>query len=400
MTTNKTRKPNQAPNRQLPSTSTKRAGTIIVALPLLLFFVYSLTAYNASASPPRAAYLNVVLPTLTPTAATGAALTAPTESAGTSVTLDGMSHEWQTWNNCGPATLSMALSYHGYEMGQAAIAASMRPNPEDKNVGPEELVAFARSQGLAGMTRVNGDSAVLKRLLNAGFPVIVEVWLEPEPGDGFGHYRLLTGYDDEAQRWIAHDSYVAEDLVNPNGAYEGIFVPYELLEQQWRVFNRTFVVLYSPDQQRLVNSALYGLANDTFMWYLTLARAQNELEKNPDDTFAWFNRGSALVALERYEEAAAAYDRAVAIGLPWRMLWYQFGPLEAYHETNRHQDVVSIAERTLATTVDIEELHYWRGVGLAALGNTEGARAAWSTALSLRAGYPEAEQALASLESE
>ena len=40
------------------------------------------------------------------------------------VDLGGFEHEWQTWNNCGPATVSMNLSFydHGYTQVEAARA--------------------------------------------------------------------------------------------------------------------------------------------------------------------------------------------------------------------------------------------------------------------------------------
>ena len=34
------------------------------------------------------------------------------------LSLNGFQHEYQTWNNCGPATLSMALSFWGWEGSQ------------------------------------------------------------------------------------------------------------------------------------------------------------------------------------------------------------------------------------------------------------------------------------------
>ena len=46
-----------------------------------------------------------------------------------SLQLTGFRHEYQGWNNCGPATLSMALSYWGWEGDQYDIAPLTKPNP-------------------------------------------------------------------------------------------------------------------------------------------------------------------------------------------------------------------------------------------------------------------------------
>jgi len=76
------------------------------------------------------------------------------------------------------------------------------------------------------------------------------------------------------------------------------------------------------------------------------------------------------------------------------MLWYQFGPFPAYYQVGRFDEVLALADATLAVTKDIEELHFWRGMALAALGDTVGARASLERALDLKPGYPEALAAL------
>lgn len=48
------------------------------------------------------------------------------------IQLSGFRHEYQNRNNCGPATLSMALSYWGWKGDQYDIASVTKPNPRDK----------------------------------------------------------------------------------------------------------------------------------------------------------------------------------------------------------------------------------------------------------------------------
>lgn len=82
-----------------------------------------------------------------------------------------------------------------------------------------------------------------------------------------------------------------------------------------------------------------------------LATAQAEAAADPKDAFAWFNVGTNLTALGRHDEAAAAYDQARLAGLPWRMLWYQFGPYRAYYETGRYEDVRALPpDRSISRT--------------------------------------------------
>ncbi len=110
-----------------------------VAAPVQPTFTPTLTP------PPPPPATETQLPTVTPTLT---ALPTPTpapvyQAAQPYVELTGFTNVWQTWNNCGPATMSMNLSYYGSTAGQAEIAAIIKPNPDDKNVSPEELVMYA-----------------------------------------------------------------------------------------------------------------------------------------------------------------------------------------------------------------------------------------------------------------
>ncbi|MCB0251347.1 MAG: C39 family peptidase, partial [Anaerolineae bacterium] len=118
----------------------------------------------------------------------------PQVAPGAGVVLTGLAHYWQTWNNCGPATVSMNLSYYGSQVKQAEAAKFLKPDSDDKNVSPHELAAFARSQGFHAINRIDGDTEQLRQFINAGIPVLIETWLDHD--GGMGHYRLVTGYDD------------------------------------------------------------------------------------------------------------------------------------------------------------------------------------------------------------
>jgi hypothetical protein len=336
------------------------------------------------------------LPTATtPPIPTAAPAHQPAQSA---VTLTGFTHEWQTWNNCGPATLAMNLSYFGSTLTQADVGTVLRRHPDDKNVSPEELVAFAAGQGYQAQVRVNGSTDLMRLLISNGIPVLIETWLEEEPNDGMGHYRLLTGYDDAEQYWIGYDSYVDTGLFSSIGPYRGIRMSYAETDALWKVFNRTYLLIYTDAQAPLVAS-IYGEALDPgVMWQRAAQEAQAIVQQTPNDAFAWFNLGTDLTTLGDYGGAAQAYDQARRLGLPWRMLWYQFGPFQAYDAVGRAQDVLTLADATLSTTQNIEELHYWRGRALAALGDAAEAQHAWQQALALNPDYRPAGEALATLQ--
>lgn len=361
---------------------------------------------NVPAAPVPLPTPTPVMPTATP--ADAAPVTEPTvteltvasevivQSPTASVALNGLRHYWQTWNNCGPATLAMNLSYYGSPLNQADIGSVLRPFPEDKNVSPEEMARYAREQGYMAQIRVNGSADLARTFLSNGIPLLLHTWLEEEPGDGMGHYRLLVGYDDSRSSWLVYDSYVSTNLVTTAGDdYAGIYWDYALAEARWQVFNYAYVLVYPPEQEQLVQAILGDGYHDDVMWQQSLARAQAAAAADPSNPFAHFNVGTNLVHQGDYTGAAAAFDQARAIGLPWRMLWYQFGPFEAYYQTGRHQEVIDLAQATLNSAGGaIEELHYWQGHALAALGNPEGARAQWQQTLALNPDFTRAQEAL------
>jgi hypothetical protein len=101
----------------------------------------------------------------------------------------------QTWNNCGPANVTMALSYYGWQEDQEYAATVLKPDREDKNVNPWELVSFINDEsGVRALTRIGGDMELLKQFLAHDLPVIIETGYMPEGYDWIGHYQTVVGY--------------------------------------------------------------------------------------------------------------------------------------------------------------------------------------------------------------
>jgi hypothetical protein len=343
--------------------------------------VASPTPVPLAANPPA-------IPSIAAPGSKQAARSTPASAEGINVLLTGATQEYQLWNNCGPATLSMNLSFYGWGGSQVDAARFLKPDQEDKNVSPDQLVEFARSVGFNAIQRVNGTPELIKSLLRGGVPVLIEKGFEPEEDLGWmGHYELIVGLNDEKQEFIAMDSYT--------GPYQS--VPYDQFDRYWRQFDRTYLVIYPNDKAEQVTAILGDQLDDATMWAGSLAMAQQEAAANPDDSFAWFNLGTSYVALQDWLNAATAYDRARQLGLPWRMTWYQFGWLEAYLHTGRYDDVLALADATLKVTPDIEEMYYYKGLALQALGSHDAARSQFELALKHNANFAPARQALASL---
>ena len=309
------------------------------------------------------------------------------------VQITGLTHMWQKWNNCAPATLAMYLSHSGAAPTQDDLALALKGTPDDKNVSPDEVSAYVKSKGLSALVRVNGDLDRLRLFLSNGMPVMLETWLEDGPNNGMGHYRLVTGYDDTTRQFTLFDSYVSAG-VRSDQPYAGIRIGYDDLLKLWTVFNRTYILVYRPEKAPLVASILGADAGDAAMRHRALAQAQLEVKGRPKDPFAWFNLATEQVALGNYDEAAKNYGTARVIGLPWRMLWYQFGPFRAYYQTGQYEELTALANATIRTRGDVEEIYYWKGLGLAAAGDVNEARKTWQQALQFNARFADAATAL------
>jgi tetratricopeptide (TPR) repeat protein len=295
------------------------------------------------------------------------------------VSLTGIRHEYQQFNNCAPASLSMVLSYWSWQGDQFATRAYLRPGYEvdDKNVNAFEIVDYVeKNTAFDAVWRVGGDLELLKRFLAAGFPVLIEKGLDPHDDAWLGHYQIVSGYDDANQRFLVYDSY--------EGPAEAWGVPYEVIGQFWRHFNFIYIVVFPPERAAEVQSIL-GANSDpvqNFQNAANLALNETTSLSGREQFFAWFNLGTNLLYLQDYAGASQAYDTAFALYAalpqderPWRLLWYLDGPYAAYYHTGRYQDVVNLAHNTLIN-VDkpvLEETYYWRGMAKSALGDRAGA---------------------------
>ncbi len=305
----------------------------------------------------------------------------------------GIRHEQQKWNNCGPANITMALSYYGWQQDQTVAANALKPNREDKNVNPYELVNFVEeSTNVKAMARIGGNLNLLKTLIANEFPVIIETGAMFEAYDWIGHYRTVVAYDDVFQIFYFYDSFLGI-----GESSQGVTETYENVDKDWQAFNRTFIVIYEPQREGLLRSLLDSHWTADSAAEVAFEVAQREARAEPQNAFAWFNMGTSLVELERYQEAATAFDQAQRAKLPWRMMWYQFGPFKAYYETGRYDDVMSLVQINLNNAEEIEESYYWQGRVLEAQGQPQQAATSYRRALSYNPNFDDARTALDNL---
>ena len=356
--------------------------------------------------------------TATSTAQPGPTLrpTVTTTPLPATVMLEGIKYEHQhgRLNYCGPANFSMALTFWGWDGNRDVVGKVVKPADKDKNVMPYELQDFIADNvpGMTSVVRYGGDIEMLKRMVSAGFPVVVEKGIYELDVNGkygwMGHYAFVTGYDETTKEIIYQDTYQPEPKTNPG---PNRHIKYSTFIEGWRAFNYVFVVVYPDDKENDVMNLLGPLADETAAARHALSVAQSEAQtlSDIDRFFAWFNVGTSHVTLLEYADAAIAYDYAFNIYAdlnvndsvrPYRMMWYQTGPYKAYFYTNRFADVINLADTTLNDTIAepvLEESLYWRGRAYYMAGKTDLAVKDYRDALKVHPKWVVATQALQDL---
>lgn len=364
-------------------------------------------------------------PTRTPTPTRGPTLTPTITSTPLpdSVILTGIRYEDQKnrWNYCGPANLSMALNYVGWNGNRDTVARAIKPGVQDPkldfiqqgrsdvNVMPFEMVDYVNNETeFRALSRLGGNIDIAKKLIAANFPFIAEKGYYERDYAGkvawLGHYQFVTGYDDARGEVIVQDTW--NDGPNFRISYEEF-----MAEEAWLSFDNLFIVVYQPEREAELMQVLGPYADP--MWAaqtaLTMAEEHILTTSGINQFFAWFAKGTSHVALQQYVDAATAYDQAFAIynslgeddiQRPYRMMWYQTGPYWAYYYSGRYLDVINLANVTLTETISkptIEESIYWRGRAKYMIGDTPGAIADYREALRLHPNWGPAIQGLQDL---
>ena len=317
-----------------------------------------------------------------------------------SFALDGMGLEYQTMNNCGPANLSMNVTYWGWTTNQHITEEALKTHKDDRNVMLQEMLYFVQANtNLKGQLRYGGDIEVIKRLLSGGFPVLLERGHTDEDDGWMGHYSIITAYDDATQTVQIPDTLLGM-----------MSMSYAELESDWWHFDGIYLVVYPAEREQEVLTLLGTDADPAQNLQNTLAKLEARIQQvsGQDLFFAVYSKGSVLVEMSDYLGAAQAYDQAFALynqldfGLrPWRITWYQVGPYLAYYYTGRYQDALNLADQTIANTSfpSLPETWYWGGQSALMLEDKVTAERYFRKALEFYPGWDLATQGLAQAES-
>lgn len=317
-----------------------------------------------------------------------------------SYAISGMGIEYQTFNNCGPANVSMNLNFWNWATNQEEMRLALRTHEHDRNVMLSEMRDYVNSSinNLHAILRYGGDMQIIKALVSGGYPVLLERG-HTDPDDGWmGHYSIIHAYDDTTQTVVSNDTLLGTITLN-----------YDELMIDWRHFDGIYIVIFPADREQDVLERIGVHADTTENLRLSLAAVEERIpfETDRELFFAYYSKGQLLVELGDYVSAAQAFDQAFGVygqldmgARPWRMTWYQIGPYQAYYHSGRYQDTLALAQQTLNNSRDpkaLPETYYWAGMASAALQQYDNARDYFNKALEFHPNWQPVLEALANL---
>ncbi|MCL5102793.1 MAG: C39 family peptidase [Armatimonadetes bacterium] len=121
----------------------------------------------------------------------------------TTCKIDSMQRIKQITNYCGPACLAMVFQHFGRDITQEMVGKDVY-DPATGATNGADMLFYARQQGFAAYSW-NSSISDLKEKLAQGVPVIILQQNSRE--DTSGHFRVLSGYDDQAAEFYVLDPY-------------------------------------------------------------------------------------------------------------------------------------------------------------------------------------------------
>lgn len=299
--------------------------------------------------------------------------------------IDGVGWTAQTWNNCGPANLAIVMNFWGRDIDQADIKAVIRPHDKDPHAAIDDLAAFARDAGLNASVYWNSDLESLKTHVAAGRPVIAPAWHIDANGEEMGHYRTVYGYSDE-ERIV----FIRDTLDGPD--YALTYADFDFL---WGVYNRPLILITPPSPAeaaapaRANSPAAPAPPHHVDRAPASPPPAPDSLNITPAraEALSLFAEGMARSDKGEHAEAAAIFERAAELGLPWRIWWYFPRGLASYAATGMNERLLAVVRAALTPYPYSEELHYWAARAQDSAGDIQGAAASLTTSLSLKPGW-------------
>lgn len=308
-----------------------------------------------------------------------------------SKTLETNYHIFQTFNNCGPASLSMAYHFYGINISQQDLGNKLRPyqvangDNDDKSTTLVEMAKDAESRGFIAIYRPNGNIDLIKQFIYYDIPVITRTWKTAT--DDVGHYRVVKGYDENKKILIQDDS-----LQGKNLEYS-----YDNFNDIWQKFNFEYLILVPKDKESAVRNILGKNYDTNTAWKNAVTTLKTYVSQNPTDYQAKFNLSVAYYNIGEYQKSVNMYEESKD-KISKRSLWYQIEPIKSYYELKQYDKALGIIDTVLNTgNRAYSEAYILKGDIFKALNNPTNAKQNYEKAVFYNTNLQEAKDRLNSL---
>lgn len=251
-----------------------------------------------------------------------------------------MKHIWQSLNNCGPASVVMALSSLGVDVSQEDARVPLRGANILSGMGPQKVDGWVKeSFGLRAVWRNNGTNDLLRRLVANGFTPLVTQWMQDPSISRIAHWRVVRGYDDGLATFYVNDPML------------GRMVPlsYQWFQEEWQPFSYRYLVIYEPKDEALVRRIIGDDWSDMRMRTNFYERTKAEAQAQNTQS-AWIAYGEAAYGYGAFAEAVAAFEKGMALGSVQGVFTMRSSYPQALRALGRQQDAAAAAQRLSTTT--------------------------------------------------
>ncbi|GGL68281.1 hypothetical protein GCM10010840_02880 [Deinococcus aerolatus] len=176
-------------------------------------------------------------------------LTAPPAHAAartpaSGLVLSGMPLIRQSYNACGPASLTQVLRYYGLDADMRAVSRLTRPS-DTSYMTAQAILDFAPRVGMEARLYAGGSLNTVRAAIRSGVPVIaLQTYVSPS-GRPIPHWRVVVGYNDSTRQTYLMDpllGYVAMD--------------YDDFTRVWADHRGQFALMYPPKLSATVKKVI------------------------------------------------------------------------------------------------------------------------------------------------
>lgn len=130
--------------------------------------------------------------------------------------LSGMPLVYQTYNACGPASITQVLGYYGIQKSLSEVSRATRKT-ERSYMSAQAIVNYAPTVGMEARLYTGGSLQTVRNAIVNRLPLIaLQSYIKPD-GTVIPHWRVVVGYDDARKQVYLMDPLLGYVLMSYDG---------------------------------------------------------------------------------------------------------------------------------------------------------------------------------------